>query len=224
MKWFVSIGLTLAFAVCALAQRGGGMGHPPLLGPDFPAIGGALPIVNPFSAGVPFAQRLGATVSGFPGFNGAPSGSFRGGHHRGRGSAFYPMIYPVFGGGYGTPDQTPNVTVVAPPPQPAPEQQPVIINQYFGPDARPAEEGGPVQSYSAPTPPRPAPSEDQALFLVALRDSSVYTAIAYWVEDGTLNYVTPQGQHNQVSLALVDRDTTAKLNQGSKYQLHLPAK
>jgi hypothetical protein len=47
--------------------------------------------------------------------------------------------------------------------------------------------------------------------------------VAYWVEDGTLNYITPQGEHNQVSLPLIDRDTTARLNRGSRFQLHLPA-
>lgn len=60
------------------------------------------------------------------------------------------------------------------------------------------------------------------MFYVALTDNSVYTAVAYWVEDGTLNYITPQGRHNQVSLALVNRATTARLNQGSQFQLHLP--
>jgi hypothetical protein len=220
MRWFLRIGFTLVFSVCAFAQRGGSIGQQPPLGPDFPAIGGALPIVSPFSSGATFAERLAATVSGFPGFNGAPSGGFRGGHRRV--SGFYPMMYPVFGGGYGLPDQSPNVTVVAPPPQPA--SQPVIINQYFGPESKPADESASVQSYTAPSSPRPAPSEDQALFFVALRDSSVYTAVAYWVEDGTLNYITPQGRQNQVSLALVDRETTTTLNQGSKYQLHLPAK
>jgi hypothetical protein len=223
MQWFLRVAFILVFSVCTFAQRSGWMGNPPLVGPDFPAVGGALPIVNPFSSGVPFAQRLGATVSGFPGYNGAPSGGFRGGHRRGNG--FYPIMYPVFGSAYEPPDQSPSLAVLAPPPQQAP--QPIIINQYFGPESKPSVEdveSSSVQSYAAPSSPRPAPAEDQALFFVALHDSSVYTAVAYWVEDGTLNYVTPQGRHNQVSLALVDRETTGKLNQGSKYELHLPAK
>jgi len=79
-----------------------------------------------------------------------------------------------------------------------------------------------VQSYSAPSTARPEPSEDQPLFFIALTDNSVYTAVAYWVEDGTLNYITPQGRKNQVSVTLIDRETTARLNRGSKFQLHLP--
>jgi hypothetical protein len=218
MKQFLAWACTLAFAVSVFAQRGGEMNRLPAIGPDFPAIGGALPIVNLFSSSVPFAQRLGATVSGFPGFNGAPSGNFRGGRRRAS-SGFYPVIYPAFGGVYAlSSDQSADMDAAPPPPPQA--QQPVIINQYFGePKSEPS-----VQSYTAPSPSRPEPPADQALFFIALRDSSVYTAVAYWVQDGTLDYVTPQGRQNQVSLDLVDRDTTARLNQGSKYQLHLPAK
>jgi hypothetical protein len=223
MKCLLGIGVALALSAGAFAQWNGRMtrSFPPLMGPSYPGVGGALPIVNPFSNSVPFAQRLGATVSGFGGYNGAPSGVIHPGHRRGRADgAFYPVIYPVFGAGYDMPPEQPNVTVVAPPTPPA-QRQPVIINQYFGPKGE--EQNEPVQSYTAPSVSRPAPSQEQPVFFIALRDNSVYTAVAYWIENGTLNYVTPQGQHNQVSLSLVDRATTDRLNQGGKYQLHLPA-
>jgi hypothetical protein len=228
MKGLLGIGVALALSTGAFAQWNGRMtrSFPPLMGPSYPGVGGALPIVNPFSNSVPFAQRLGATISGFGGYNGAPSGVIHSGHRRGHGGVFYPMAYPVFSAGYELPPEQPDVTV-APPPAPATPQQPVIINQYFGPKGEeqnePEEQSRPpVQSYTAPSVSRPAPSQDQPVFFIALRDNSVYTAVAYWIENGTLNYVTPQGQHNQVSLSLVDRATTDRLNQGSKYQLHLP--
>ena len=225
MKSLLAVGLVTVFSACALAQhqhRDGGT--PPLLGPSYPGVGGALPIVrgpvtvvNPFSGSAPFGQRLAATISGFPPYTGAPSGS---GRHRRQvyvGFGGYPIFYPTgpLGSAY---DQPAYDQPVGPPEQPA--NPPVAIDQNFGP--RPGEERPTIQSYSAPSAPRPEPSEEQPLFFIGLPDNSVYTAVAYWVEGGTLNYVTPQGRHNQVSLSLIDRETTARLNRGSKFQLHLP--
>jgi hypothetical protein len=82
-----------------------------------------------------------------------------------------------------------------------------------------------LQTYQAPTSPAAEPNPgDQVMFFIALTDSSVYTALAYWVDGETLHYITPQGKHNQVSLALVDRDLSARLNQGHKVEFHLPAR
>jgi hypothetical protein len=239
MRSIAILSLSVVFSAGALAQHrgwGGARGRFPgsfpaiggtlpvtgTLPGDFPALGGTLPIVSPFSSPSTFAQRLGATISGFPGYSGQPFVSRSGTRgFRGRGYAGYAPLYPVFMGGYNTdyvPPEAPDVTLVQPPPPAAP---PVIINQNFGP-AKPTE-APQIQSYTAPSAERPAPPEDQTLFFIALKDNSVYTAVAYWVENGTLNYVTPQGRHNQVSLALVDRETTARLNAGSRYQLHLPS-
>ena len=226
MKSLLAVGLVSIFSACALAQhehRGGGA--PPLMGPSYPGVGGALPIVrnpvtvvNPFSGSVPFGQRLAATISGFPPYTGAPSGSGR--HHRQTYVGFggYPVFYPAFGPPGVAYDQPAYDQPVGPPEQPP--NPPAVIDQNFGP--QPGEERRTIQSYSAPSAPRPEPSEDQPLFFIGLTDNSVYTAVAYWVEGGTLNYITPQGRHNQVSLALIDRETTARLNRGSKFQLHLP--
>ena len=51
----------------------------------------------------------------------------------------------------------------------------------------------------------------------------MYTAAAYWVDGETLHYITPRGKHNQTSLALVDRDLSARLNEGQKVDFQLPA-
>lgn len=214
MKSLFAVGLVAIFSAGALAQHRGGA--PTLLGPSYPGVGGALPIVNPFSGSMPFPQRLGATIGGFPSYTGRSGYGRRGSHRRGyigyAGYGGYPMLYPVFGPLGEAYDQ--------PPEQPA--APPVAIDQNFGPQAQPAEERPAIQSYSAPSPPRPEPPEDQPLFFIGLTDNSVYTAVAYWVEGGTLNYITPQGRHNQVSLPLIERETTARLNRGSKFQLHLP--
>jgi hypothetical protein len=220
MKSRLLVGFVVVFSGFAMAQQRANMppgvgGAPPLLGPSYPGVGGALPIVNPFSGSVSFAQRLGATTSWFSSYTGAPAGSRRQGARRGY--AGYPLLYPTFGPlGYAY-DQPADATP-PPPDQPESANPPVVINQNFAPQAQePA-----IQSYAAPSPERPEPPEDQPLFFIALTDSSVYTAVAYWVEGGTLNYITPQGRHNQVSLPLIDRETTTRLNRGSKFQLHLP--
>ena len=215
MKSLLAVGVVAIFSAGALAQHRS-EAHP-LMGQSYTSVGGALPIVNPFSGSAPFAQRLGATISGYPPYTGAASGAGRR-RHRGGYAVYggYPMLYPVFGPLGATYDQTYDQA----PEQPA--NQPVALNQNFGPQTQPGEDRAGVQSYSAPSAPRPEPSEDQPLFFVALTDNSVYTAVAYWVENGTLNYITPQGRRNQVSLTLIDRETTARLNRGSKFQLHLP--
>jgi hypothetical protein len=61
----------------------------------------------------------------------------------------------------------------------------------------------------------------QANVFIAIK-GHVCTAIAYWVQGDTLHYITAQGSHNQVSLVLVDRQTSAKLNAGRLVKLVLP--
>ncbi len=65
----------------------------------------------------------------------------------------------------------------------------------------------------------PAPS---VFFLIAMKDHTIYPAIAYWVEDDTLNYITQQGVRNRVSLGLVDRDFSTQLNRERSIDFALP--
>ncbi|HWR51619.1 MAG TPA: hypothetical protein VN428_10960, partial [Bryobacteraceae bacterium] len=180
----------------------------------------------------------GATISGNPGYGGTFGRGRRGG-----GGAVWPMAYPVFvADPYGydqQQQQPPNVTIVMPPVQPQPSAPPVTIQQYFGEGATPQvreygpngeettretpEESGNIRTYRAPvTKAAPAPADDRIMFMIALKDSSVYTASAYWVEGETLHYITTQGEHNQVSIDLVDRATSDKLNRGRKVTFRLP--
>ncbi len=208
----------------------------------FPGTGTPPPPIDPFSFPSTFAERLGATVSGFPGYSGAP----RGFYGRGRNTRL-PVPYPVYVGGYGygydpgyqqpgyQQQGQPNITIVMPPQYGGQQPPPVTINQSFAPEsATPSvREYGPNAQYgqpqaAAPSAPAPygaasAPADEQTLFLIALKDGTVYTAVAYWVQDATLHYVTPQGKHNQVSLDLVDRPTSDRLNQGRSVEFRLPA-
>jgi hypothetical protein len=60
------------------------------------------------------------------------------------------------------------------------------------------------------------------IFLIAMKDHTIYPAIAYWVEDDTLNYITQQGVRNRVSLGLVDRDFSTQLNKERSIDFALP--
>jgi hypothetical protein len=128
------------------------------------------------------------------------------------------VAYPVYiGGGYAPaypPDYSGQTQLVDPQQQYSAPAPPVIINQYFSqppPDPITAPSS---EIYRAA--PSAAPSSDetsaQKYYLLAFKDHSVYSAIAYWIEDKTLHYVTPQNAHNQASLDLVDLDFTRKLN------------
>lgn len=88
-------------------------------------------------------------------------------------------------------------------------------------------------SMSAPLPAAPVapaaehrniqpPPWEPAHVLIALNDGWVYAAVAYWVESGTLHYITTAGDHNQVSLRLVDRATSARLNHVLQIEFILP--
>jgi hypothetical protein len=125
------------------------------------------------------------------------------------------------------------MTVVYPP-----QQTTVIINQT--PDGSPPNVSvlqGPPPGYGPPPgngygPPvlsrRPPPSADTASasdaphYLIAFKDHTIYSAVAYWVDGDTLHYFTTPNTHNQVSLSLVDRDLTGQLNQESGVDLKLP--
>lgn len=145
--------------------------------------------------------------------------------------------YPVYYGGYYYGYDAP------PPATPVNEFDPnnynpdygpspvVIINQNFRPDtANPV-----IKDYSnVPLPPAyqpepesnqaaaPAGNDNQVIFLIAMKDHTIYPAIAYWVENDTLNYITPQGVRNRASLTAVDRDFSKQLNDERHIEFALP--
>ena len=99
-----------------------------------------------------------------------------------------------------------------------PRGAPYPPSQYQGSgDGQPldpeADSGVHVIQSPAPTPQDWAMSEGH-YYLIAYKDHSVYTALAYWMEGGALHYVTPTNVHNQVTLDLLDLETTKRLNAG----------
>jgi len=157
----------------------------------------------------------------------------------GHGSHSTPVIvpYPVFyGGGYYDYEAPP--AQMANYPQPGDQMQSspvVIINQYFRPDtANPV-----INDYTnvplpeaTRRPPEPQsaagivqPQDTQPImFLIAMKDHTIYPALAYWVEGDTLNYITTAGTKNSASLDLVDRPFSQQLNRERKVEFGLPDK
>jgi hypothetical protein len=109
----------------------------------------------------------------------------------------------------------------------------VILNQNFVPDTvNPS-----FQDYSNTQLPPPTvrrfdtpQTQDQAaqndqpssVYLIALKDHTIYAAIGYWVEDQTLHYITPDNVHNRITLDQVDRAFTKQLNDERHIDFTLP--
>jgi hypothetical protein len=123
----------------------------------------------------------------------------------------YPVAVPMYVGDYsGT--YLSGAPVAAAPAQPS---QPNVIVVY-----------PPAPQYAYPAP-QPAYTEvpreqlqtreeqpEPAHYLLAFKDRSIYSAVAYWVDGDTIHYFTSGNTHNQASLALIDRDMTKRLNEG----------
>jgi hypothetical protein len=121
------------------------------------------------------------------------------------------------------------------PPAAAGPQQPVIINQYFG-GPPPAQTNAQQQGFGPGYGPGVAPDNGdtsaqasggpigptQNYYLIAYKNHEVYSALAYWVEDKTLHYVTTQNTHNQAALNLIDVELTKKLNQRNEVPFSIP--
>ena len=114
-----------------------------------------------------------------------------------------------------------------PPPAAAGPQQPVIINQYFGgppPAIAGAQQQGvaPDAGNASTQGPGDLIGPAQNYYLIAYKNHEVYSALAYWVEDKTLHYVTTQNTHNQAALDLIDVALTKKLNQRNEVPFSIP--
>ena len=69
----------------------------------------------------------------------------------------------------------------------------------------------PARRRSQPAGAGPKPTH----YLLAFKDHTIYSAVAYWVDGDTLHYFTSGNTHNQASVSLIDRDLTKRLNEGS---------
>jgi hypothetical protein len=224
MRTLVGFGLSLLLAAGLFAQYRGGFAssRPFAQGAFGNAVfpGGRPQFIVPGAVTDPtFAMRLGATV--------APPGLWRRPSVPGtrRPGMVFVYGYPVYVGGYfdnaypadaaAPPPQQPNITAINPP-QPAPE-----MIQRFDSDA--AQDPTTPTAAADPQPvEEPASTFEPSHYLIAFKDHSVYSAVAYWVDGDTLHYFTSGNTHNQASVSLVDRDLTERLNKESGIEVKIP--
>jgi len=177
------------------------------------------------SATVPGMQRFTPNVV-YPGGGGphltAPGSQTRQRTWNNGGTILVPYFVPVFGNAYPYADSSTDASAVQPAAavqQPA-AQQPVVVVVYpqqpaSAETAAPSLYVAPAEDRAVPTPPEIAP------YLIAFKDHSIYSAVAYWVDGDTLHYFTSGNTHNQASLALVDRELTARLNREAGREVNL---
>ncbi|HMC60612.1 MAG TPA: hypothetical protein VKJ01_15585 [Candidatus Solibacter sp.] len=185
-------------------------------GPHLTVPGGVVPSFARPANGRPVHRTAPVATYAYPVYYGNYGGSYDG-------------YAPEQGGGAGAgPQQQPNVTVVMPPPQPV---TPVIINigpgggQYTtAPERQQGVYEPAYQTTPSPDVEEPASADEPQRYLIAFKDHTIYSAIAYWVDGDTLHYFTSGNTHNQVSVSLVDRALTQRLNKESGVPFKIPAK
>ena len=69
------------------------------------------------------------------------------------------------------------------------------------------------QQAAPPPPPAPEPAPDPASYVFVMRDGAVLFAVAYSWDNGTLRYVTPEGQRKSVTADSLDMNATTQFNE-----------
>lgn len=142
--------------------------------------------------------------------------------------------WPMYDSGYnadrsgndqqGDPGQTP-VTESSPSP-------PMISNQSLVPPQRPLQQadtnlkGGVPACVTAQCNaigPQAAEEVRPTIYLLAFKDHRIVQALGYWMEAGTLHYVSIEYGLNQASISLIDRDLSERLNDERGTPFRLPA-
>ncbi|MDQ2947733.1 MAG: hypothetical protein M3Y27_17665 [Acidobacteriota bacterium] len=211
----------------------------------YPGTGHA-PVLPPGGLNGPsFAHRLGQNIGG-SGWNHQP---FRAGSNRTLVVPF-PVYYGPMYGGYGSQYQdSPPPQYQEPPPQfiNTNTSPSVVINQTFVPERampamreysnQPDRDPEPQQGMRRYEGPQSGPMPERArsaskssantdgqptLYLIAFKDNGIVQALGYWVEDGNLHYVSAGHTLNQVSLDLVDRELSQRLNDERSVEFKLP--
>ena len=118
------------------------------------------------------------------------------------------------------PAQSPTV-VIYQPQQPAQEVRPIIIE--VGPDGKVTQLAQPPALQTLPAEPAAQADGDGARYLIAFKDHSIYSAVAYWFDGDTLHYFTRGDAHNQASVSLLDREMTERLNREQGVEFKMPA-
>ena len=183
-------------------------------------------VTNPAAGIVRFAPNVAYPGGGGPHFNVPYSSGYRP-STRATGGYVYSYPYPVYVGNYsdyGAGYVDPSAVPAQPPAAPVATATPIIINIGV-PSAAPAQPrpAAPPEAYQQQPPSQEEDSGSEPVhYLIALKDHTIYSAVAYWVDGSTLHYFTSGNVHNQVSVSLVDRELTERLNKETGLQVNLP--
>ena len=180
---------------------------------------------NPGIPGIP-TQTIYPPHPVQPGFTRGPGGgAFR--HHEPSnsfvGTVPYLVPIPVYIGGADdeqsppTDDPTSLQDALSVQPYPAPMVRPAPPPAAIDPRAQIPEPTGSADRTCASV-----VQEDPVHFFIALKNGTVLVGLAYWVIGGTLHYLSLEGGHNQVSLELIDRALSARMNERGRVPLILP--
>jgi hypothetical protein len=214
---FIALSL---IATGSFAQHSGGF-RGGFAGPPGAALGAPPPVAG-FGRVPPGYGGTGV----FPGSHRGPvirsafgPGAFghRFGYGNGFGYGYFAPYLPLFGydqslGGY--PEETPgagNVFIFSPnadtgagPPPAPPHPASAVIHEYNVNPEVAAAAGAP------------------GAFTIALKDGSIRSAVAFWVQQGKVHYIDPQDRQQVLSSDLIDRETTERLNRQKNLAMQLP--
>jgi hypothetical protein len=70
-----------------------------------------------------------------------------------------------------------------------------------------------VAQHAAPPEPAPEPPADSTSYVFVMRNGGVVFAVAYSWDNGTLRYVTPEGQRKSLAADSLDMDATTQFNE-----------
>ena len=148
------------------------------------------------------------------------------------------VLYPIYYGGYGYNgyDQSYSGDQSSAP-QDSQAAPSVVINQGYVPqqanpvvrdysaDAPPDQQSG-MRVYQNQSHPYGDGSQDDkpTLYLIAFQDHTIVQALGYGMDGGALHYVSVEHSLNQVSLDLIDRDLSQRLNDERSVQFKLPSR
>lgn len=198
-----------------------------------PVRAGSPPVASPAGTGYYYRGGYGYGYGAGNSFNHGPVNPPNRGGRRNTPVTVY--SYPVYVPGYfdySAPTQEPIAPLAAPMPQQGnvtvvyPQQEtarPIVIQ--MGSDGQYSQAPRPpaIQTYQPPEAAEPAAAEpDQQRYLIAFKDHTIYSSVAYWFEGDTLHYFTKGDTHNQVSVALIDRELTERLNRELGIDFKMP--
>jgi hypothetical protein len=107
-----------------------------------------------------------------------------------------------------------------------PQQSNPQVREYTGDQSQQDQSG--LKLYQAPPShpyadaQRAGNSDQPTIYLIAFRDHTIVQALGYWMQGSTLHYVSAEQTLNQVSIDLVDRDLSQRLNDERGLDFRLP--